>query len=250
MAHNTLRVDNLDQAGPEGPFAWSSIPTVKAESWPNAQPFDLFVGSHDGYRRLPEPVRHRRFVFHVKGGLWFVQDAVEGRGSNLLEILWHFAPALAVRENRGIVLAESSSDTATPQASLALLSDRNSAWNLDIANGFVSSSYGSKQVAPIMRLSLNATMPQDCGVLLLPMARASDVGTFSTIGSFASTARNIATIKIASGACSTCSCGTEYVWKWSLRNSQDRLATLNRCPWRKYTSRSELVRMTYGLSLK
>jgi hypothetical protein len=30
-AHNTLRVDNLDQAIPSGPFAWNSIPNVRAE---------------------------------------------------------------------------------------------------------------------------------------------------------------------------------------------------------------------------
>ena len=44
-------------------FAWSSIPNVRAETWVNGRTFDFFVGSHDGYRRLPDPVLHRRSVF-------------------------------------------------------------------------------------------------------------------------------------------------------------------------------------------
>ena len=106
-AHNTLRVDNLDQSVPEGPFAWRSIPTVKAETWLNGQTFDFFVGSHNGYCRLPEPVLHRRSVFHVKAGMWFVRDSAEGQGPHLLESFWHFAPELEVREERGMVFAES-----------------------------------------------------------------------------------------------------------------------------------------------
>src|SRR5712691_9492537 len=68
-AHNTLRIDKLDQAVPEGPFAWSSIPNVKAETWLAGQTFDFFVGSHDGYRRLHDPVLHRRSVFRVSNNM-------------------------------------------------------------------------------------------------------------------------------------------------------------------------------------
>lgn len=181
-AHNTLRVDNLDQAVPEGPFAWSSIPQVKAETWLNGQTFDFFVGSHNGYRRLPDPVLHRRFVFHVKGGPWFVRDVAEGRGSHLLETFWHFSPDLDVKAQQGGVFAASLPDAATQSACLALLIDRRSAWTTEITEGVVSPAYGSKQVAPVVRASGNATLPEDCGVLLLPMARASEVGTFTSLG--------------------------------------------------------------------
>jgi hypothetical protein len=182
-AHNTLRVDNLDQAVPEGPFAWSSIPNVKAETWLNGQTFDLFAGSHDGYCRLPDPVLHRRVVFHVKGGLWLVRDVVEGQGSHLLESFWHFAPELDVKEERGTALAQSSNaDKNTERAGMALFIDRNSAWTIEIAEGVVSPAYGSKQVAPVVRISAHVELPEDCGVLLLPITRASDTGTFAAIG--------------------------------------------------------------------
>lgn len=181
-AHNTLRVDSFDQAVPQGPFAWSSIPCVKPEMWLNGVTFGFFVGSHDGYRRLHDPVLHRRSVFHVKGGLWFVRDVAEGQGVHLLESFWHFARKVEIIEERGMLFATApATDGSNERACLALLIDRNSSWKTEIAEGFVSPAYGSKEVAPVVRTSTSATLPEDCGVLLLPMAKASDVGTFSAL---------------------------------------------------------------------
>lgn len=182
-AHNTLRVDNLDQAVPQGPFAWSSIPRVNAETWLNGRTFDFFIGSHDGYGRLSDPVLHRRFVFHVKGGLWLVRDVAEGQGKHLLESFWHFSPGLEVSEEHGVVLARySDTDKDTESACLALHVDRDSVWKTEILEGLVSGAYGSKQVAPVVRVGATVTIPEDCGILLLPATQASDVGTFAALG--------------------------------------------------------------------
>ena len=182
-AHNTLRVDNLDQAVSEGQFAWRSVPHANAETWLTGQTFDFFAGSHDGYRRLSNPVLHLRSVFHVKGGFWFVRDVAEGQGKHLLETFWHFAPDLEVTGERGLILAKSSSiDNSTERACLALLTDRNSAWTTEIIEGLVSPAYGSKQAAPVVRASLNATLPEDLGVLLVPMTRESEAGVFAPLG--------------------------------------------------------------------
>jgi hypothetical protein len=181
-AHNTLVVDGLDQAVPEGPFAWSSIPNAKVETWLNGKTFDFFAGSHDGYRRLPDRVTHRRFVFHVKGGLWFVRDLAEGQGSHLLETLWHFAPDLHVREEQGALVAELPDPDENPEFfKLALLVDSKSAWKREITTGYISPAYGLKEVAPVASVSIHATLPEECGVLLLPTTRYSDIGTFAAI---------------------------------------------------------------------
>jgi len=181
-AHNTLVVDGLDQAVPEGPFAWSSIPNVKVETWLNGKTFDFFSGSHDGYRRLPDPVMHRRSVFHVRGGLWFLRDRAEGERSHLLETFWHFAPDLHVREERGTLIAESLVANGNLEFSgLALVVDGKSAWKTEITEGYISPAYGSKQIAPVARASINATLPEECGVLILPITRSSDIGTFAAI---------------------------------------------------------------------
>jgi hypothetical protein len=64
---------------------------------------------------------------------------------------------------------------------MAVLIDRNSAWATEIAEASVSPAYGSKRLAPMVRASANVTLPEDCGVLLLPMPRVSDIGMLSAI---------------------------------------------------------------------
>ncbi len=127
-AHNTLSVDGLDQAVPQGPFAWNSIPHVKAETWLTGCTFDFFVGNHDGYSRLLYPVLHRRFVFHVKGGIFIVRDVAEGGDTHLLETFWHFAPELELTEGENLLLARvCARHNETERASLALLFDASAA---------------------------------------------------------------------------------------------------------------------------
>jgi hypothetical protein len=180
-AHNTLRVDGLDQAIPEGPFAWSSIPKVSAETWFNGQTFDFFEGSHDGYLRLPEPVLHRRSVFHVKGGLWIVRDVMEGQGSHLLETFWHFAPDLQVQQQDGAFLIEPTGGNASEPVGLAVCFDQNSVWKTQITEGFVSPAYGAKRPAPVLRAHHTAKLPEECAVLLLPTPGLSALGSFASI---------------------------------------------------------------------
>jgi hypothetical protein len=168
-AHNTLRVDGVDQAIPTGPFAWTSIPHVHAETWIAGETFDLFAGSHDGYTRLSEPVTHRRFVFHLHGGFWLVRDVPEGRGAHDLEIFWHFAPDLTVTEREGAFIA------TAPQASvdksgtcLTLLPVEDSNWSNELISGFVAPAYGIRETVPVVRCSANIKLPTEHAVLLRP----------------------------------------------------------------------------------
>ncbi len=182
-AHNTVTVDKLDQVDPAGPFAWKSIPNVKKEIWLNRRTFDFFSGSHDGYRRLPKPVTHRRSIFHVKGGLWFVHDLAEGRGDHLLESFWHFGRDVEIADTGSAICAQLS-DTQTSRCTAAtLLIDRNSGWTAQIERGSVSPAYGAKQSASVLRISAKANLPAQCGVLLLAQVRPSESGNFSAIGS-------------------------------------------------------------------
>src|ERR1700687_5180674 len=96
-AHNTMRVDGADQAVADEPFSWIHIPTTQVENWIVGKSFTYFVGSHNGYARLADPVLHRRHVLKIAGDLWLVRDVALGRTEHELEIRWHFAPDLEVR---------------------------------------------------------------------------------------------------------------------------------------------------------
>ncbi len=62
--------------------------------------FTYFVGSHDGYTRLADPVVHRRHVLKIAGGLYLVRDIALGQSEHELEIRWHFAPDIDVQSHQ------------------------------------------------------------------------------------------------------------------------------------------------------
>jgi hypothetical protein len=177
-AHNTLTVDGLDQAVDEGPFAWSRLPRTQTETWVSGESFDLFVGSHDGYSRLPKPVTHRRLVFHVHGGFWLVHDLAEGQGSHQLDIGWHFAPGMSVIKNGDVFLAATTGknhngDTPS-RARLALLPAQVKEWSCDVEWDYVSPAYGKQLTSPHLRMSCQSKLPKVCTTLLLPLMQAGD----------------------------------------------------------------------------
>lgn len=95
-AHNTLRVDGLDQSVGGGRFLWLSKAQVRVEAAPTSSTDFFLCASHDGYHRLADPVQHRRSV-RFSGHVLVVQDRVHGRERHHSELFWHFAPQLDVR---------------------------------------------------------------------------------------------------------------------------------------------------------
>src|SRR5580700_9909688 len=96
-AHNTMLVDGADQAVADEPFSWTHIPTTRAENWIAGKSFTYFVGSHNGYARLADPVVHRRHVLKIAGGVWLIRDVALGQAQHELDVRWHFAPDLDLR---------------------------------------------------------------------------------------------------------------------------------------------------------
>ena len=180
-AHNTLSVDNLDQAEPEGPFAWTAIPTTQTDTWITGPNFTLFAGSHSGYERLSQPVRHRRFVFHSPGGFWLVRDVAEGAGSHLLEASWHFAPDLEICSRGSGFVAAVKGEFASSDRShrLTLLPVTDPQWKSEIVSEYVSPAYGAKLNAPVVRCSARVAVPAEHAVLLIP-----ELGEMAQAGEF------------------------------------------------------------------
>src|SRR5260221_6002335 len=68
-AHNTMRVDGVDQAVADEPFSWTHIPSTQVENWIVGKSFTYFVASHNGYarseeRRVGEECRSRWSPYH------------------------------------------------------------------------------------------------------------------------------------------------------------------------------------------
>ena len=172
--HNTLRVDGLDQAVPEGPFAWSSQPRVSAERWTAGTTFSRFVGSHTGYSRLPDPVLHRRCVFHLHGAFWLVRDLAYGRERHRLETAWHFAPDLQIREAEGAFIAVPPEHEAGGGTRLALVPAQEQAWMHEVGWDEISRAYGIKEPGQVLRMTADVVLPAECVTLIAPLLHGSE----------------------------------------------------------------------------
>ena len=172
-AHSTLQVDKLDQAIAHGPFSWSSLPEVCAQQWIPGSRFSLFLGSHSGYRRLPDPVVHRRTIFHLHGEYWLVRDVAEGQEVHELDVRWHFAPELNVVASENGLTA-----TCDEEEGLVLLVAASAEWDWAVEEGLVSPAYGVKQSAPVGTFRTRVQLPAELGTLLVPLPAGERAGNF------------------------------------------------------------------------
>jgi len=91
-AHNTIMVDEQEI----NPFLWEDVfrmqevahPRVLA--WESDAKTDRIVAEHYGYRRLDEPIVHRReVVFEKTRAQWRVRDSLIGKGRHTFELTFH-----------------------------------------------------------------------------------------------------------------------------------------------------------------
>jgi hypothetical protein len=97
-AHNTVRVDGVDQSVIGGNFMWLKHAKARCEAWECDAGKDFFEGSHDGYERLSDPVTHRRSIeFDKKSHVIRVADTLTCKEPHRVEIFWHFAEIYQVQ---------------------------------------------------------------------------------------------------------------------------------------------------------
>ena len=187
-AHNTLRVDGLDQAIPKGPFAWNALPSVRAEQWITGSGFTLFSGNHDGYAKLPDPVIHRRTIFHLHGEYFMTRDLVEGQGVHDLEIFWHFAPGLKLRASGTTLVAEPEGELSDSDEhqQLTLLTAGSAKWDVSAEEGFISPAYGALESAPVGVFKVKTSVPAEIAALVIPVRIGAQDGKFRLASSQAS----------------------------------------------------------------
>ena len=93
-AHNTVRIDQHDQAIPQGPFRWEGKPIVEVSRWKSdATSDELAAVCH--YGSVPH-FTHRRQLLLLRGGGWgpgavlVIRDVIDGNaGLHLVEQFWH-----------------------------------------------------------------------------------------------------------------------------------------------------------------
>ena len=98
-AHNTLRVDGLDQSEQGGNFMWTQHARIGCGLWLSSTEKDSFEGWHEGYTRLEDPVKHRRLIELDKEACHLlVEDTVEMAAEHEVELFFHCAEDCDVQD--------------------------------------------------------------------------------------------------------------------------------------------------------
>ncbi|TFW36020.1 alginate lyase family protein [Massilia horti] len=163
-AHNTVRIDGLDQSVAGGRFMWLKKARANIERMPSSPHEFDFRGSHDGYLRLPDPVRHLRSVrFDAGSSTLVVRDEFAARKPHRAEIFWHFAPGLDVRLDSSALHVRGKAfamQVHVAGAGLALELVRG-AENPPL--GWASRNYESREPCDVFKITaLSSAVPIEC----------------------------------------------------------------------------------------
>lgn len=160
-AHNTVRINELDQSVSGGRFMWTrkaQVFGVKV-SRSDASSFELSAW-HDGYTRLRGRFKHSRQVqFKGLKQELVVTDRVQGQEPGLIELHWHVHPSWTARlENHTVVITrpenrlELSFQSEAP-LKIELIAGRNKDSE---PLGWYSSAYGEKVPCTTIRLTIKS----------------------------------------------------------------------------------------------
>jgi len=151
-AHNTVTIDDRDQAEQGGTFHWKTRIDSRVARDFNSAGIEYVEGEHDGYRRLPQGVIHRRRLLFIPPESWIVVDDFRGSGEHKFDFLYHFPED-----------AEESGLRLSLFASHPVQTARTAGW--------ISRGYGEKKPCSTFRATFTGAVPAGAMTFLLPHGR-------------------------------------------------------------------------------
>jgi hypothetical protein len=168
-AHNTIAVDEKDQAVRVDWFKWRALPRVKLERSVSLAAMDYAVASHNGYARLAEPVLHRRHVAFAKPDYWFITDELSGQGRHRIKVFFHFAPGISVERTEHGWLATKGREQFFLVPLAHGVQFRVVAGEISPIQGWYSTDYGHCEPACVLVGEIETTLPAHFRWLLFPI---------------------------------------------------------------------------------
>jgi hypothetical protein len=175
-AHSVVMVDGRDQADTATPFGWHQHPAAHLHTWMSDDHVDFVDGWHDAYRRLSDPVTHRRRVVFVKPHYWIVVDDLYGASDHDVTVQFQFAPLAVDLGDDGRARARTTGGAAlcvVPFASSPVTA-RLHCGAVNPPRGWISEDYGRRTPATTLAYTARASMPWRMLTLLMPVRHAAD----------------------------------------------------------------------------
>lgn len=168
-AHNTIGVDGEEiNPFPEEAFRLIPADAPQVRRWRAGSRWVYLAAEHSGYRRLPEPVLHRRRILLDRARRIFrIQDRLEGKGSHRFETAFHLSPGWTVAEEPGGWTARSGRGPAGLRFRWVRPPARGRTWFEECSH---SPSYGVFVEAHCVRTRWEAPVPCRVDYLIEPLA--------------------------------------------------------------------------------
>lgn len=167
--HSTVQIDDVEQNKTEEttPFIIGDDARPRLIDWfaGDASGLDRVSAEHYGYKRLPQPVTHRRtVVFHKHERFWVIADAFVGAGEHTLAARFHFDSSLEVTlKNEGVCALDRGSGHTLFLHSLDLKE------GAQLESNFTSRDYGEKLNSVSACWSSKRSMPVILRWLIVPV---------------------------------------------------------------------------------
>ncbi|MEO8718020.1 MAG: alginate lyase family protein [Burkholderiales bacterium] len=149
-AHNTVRIDGLDQSESGGNFMWLRKARAGCSRWSSEPLEDLFEGWQDGYQQLPDPVmHHRRIVLRKAARRVSIEDTLCMSAAHDIELRFHCSEGCTVEPAPGgYRLGQAGKSLLLSLPGLAAGSAQVLIGSVAPIGGWVSRRYDDKVPAP------------------------------------------------------------------------------------------------------
>lgn len=176
-AHNTALVDEMDQSEPGETFRWRQQAQSRLLQQHILPDVEYIEGEHDGYRRLPQGVTHRRRLLYCKPDYWLIADDFRGQGEHTFDLYYHFGSEVELSFGGSDGIKPETEILARAPGAGLLLSLRVSApLHAEIVRGetapiqgWVSGRYGERTPAFTLRVTFKSAVPVAVLSLLVPL---------------------------------------------------------------------------------
>jgi uncharacterized heparinase superfamily protein len=156
--HNTIQVDDeeINSFSQDIVFRMTEDANLEVNSWEVTDRYDFFDAEHIGYKKLSQPIKHRRQIYFDKlEGLWIIKDFLTGAGKHKFDQYFHFAPMdVTVDQADSLVVKGNTANT-----NIMIIPIETAGLEMSIQNGWISYSYGTKIMANIVRYSKTTDVP-------------------------------------------------------------------------------------------
>lgn len=96
--HNTVTVDSTDSSEQGTSFAWRTVADAQLAGFGFVAGASFVAASHDGYRRLSDPLRHHRTILRLDQHYWIMLDTMEATAAHRIALTMQSAAGAQVWE--------------------------------------------------------------------------------------------------------------------------------------------------------